>query len=396
MIPYILPENWMVYDPVAVSVPLASAKAAVLSLTTIPYQKSWFNDLQIVQLKREVAGTSRIEGAEFTEQELDAAMRESPGQLYTRSQRQAAAATKAYQWIARLPGDYPVDKKLIFELHRLLITDADDDHCPPGKLRSRDENVTFGTLRHRGVEGGPTCERAFDALCRAVKEEISDHDPLLQALAVHYHFAAMHPFLDGNGRTARALEAILLHRSGLRDILIAMSNYYYEEKSGYLSKLAEVRAKSHDLTAFLIFGLKGIEFQCRRVFDEIRKQVAKVLFRNLMYDLFNRLKTARKRVIAERQIKMLTLLLESDQTLESLLIRTAGMYGSLKNPVKAGLRDINGLILLKAVGFEKLPDNGYRLFARLEWPAEITETEFFRRIKDMPKARTYAFLDDID
>jgi Fic family protein len=43
----------------------------------------------------------------------------------------------------------------------------------------------------------------------------------------------MHPFLDGNGRTARALEALMLQRTGLRDtLLIAMSNYSYEQKVG--------------------------------------------------------------------------------------------------------------------------------------------------------------------
>ncbi|MPY72582.1 MAG: hypothetical protein GEU92_21360, partial [Alphaproteobacteria bacterium] len=46
----------------------------MLALTQIPYQRSWAEQLQQDQLKREVAGTSRIEGAEFTERELDAAI----------------------------------------------------------------------------------------------------------------------------------------------------------------------------------------------------------------------------------------------------------------------------------------------------------------------------------
>jgi hypothetical protein len=45
------------------------AKAAVLSLTNMPVQRSWVDALQIIQLKREVAGTSRIEGADFSEKE---------------------------------------------------------------------------------------------------------------------------------------------------------------------------------------------------------------------------------------------------------------------------------------------------------------------------------------
>lgn len=129
----------------------------------------------------------------------------------------------------------------------------------------------------------------------------------------------MHPFLDGNGCTARAMEAFFLQRCGLRDTLfIAMSNYY-EEKNPYLQALADVRANGHDLTPFLSFGLKGIELQCRRLFDEIRVNVSRALYRNLMFDLFNRLKSARKRVIAERQIKILTLLLDRTMTFGELV-----------------------------------------------------------------------------
>jgi len=131
------------------------------------------------------------------------------------------------------------------------------------------------------------------------------HDPLIQVLAVHYHLAAMHPFMDGNGRTARALEAFLLQKQGLRDTLfIAMSNYYYEEKNAHLEALAHVRQERHDLGAFLVFGLNGIEKQCRRLLDEIKQHLAKSLFRDTMRDLFGRLQSKRKRVIAERQLKI--------------------------------------------------------------------------------------------
>ena len=54
----------------AILPPLMEAKAAILALTRMPYQRSWADELQYIQLKREVAGTSRIEGAEFTEKEL--------------------------------------------------------------------------------------------------------------------------------------------------------------------------------------------------------------------------------------------------------------------------------------------------------------------------------------
>jgi Fic family protein len=99
-----------------------------------------------------------------------------------------------------------------------------------------------------------------------VRTVFHEHDPLIQALALHYHLASLHPFLDGHGRTARAIEALMLQRVGLRDTLfIAMSNYYYEEKTAYLQALTDTRAANHHLTPFLKFALKGIEIQCSRL-----------------------------------------------------------------------------------------------------------------------------------
>jgi len=243
---YEIPRNWIAYDRLAIMDELIGAKSAMMALTGIPYQRSWADELQKIQLKREVAGTSRIEGAEFTERELDAAMRETAQQLETRSQRQAAAAVATYRWLAGLPADRPVDMALVLEVHRRMVIGCDDDHCPPGRMRDRDQNVTFGAPRHRGCEGGHGCEDAMQQLTAAVGTVYRGHDPLIQALALHYHFAAIHPFLDGNGRAARALEALMLQRTGLRDTLfIAMSNYYYENKVGYLNALHEAGVAGH-------------------------------------------------------------------------------------------------------------------------------------------------------
>lgn len=394
IIRYQFPREWVRYDKMAVLEELLGAKAAIIALTKMPYQRSWAEELQRIQLKREVAGTSRIEGAELTDKELDAAMRETPEQLETRSQKQAAAAVAAYHWIAALPGDRPVDEALIYEVHRRLVTGCDDDHCMPGKLRRRDENVIFGAPKHRGAEGGKECDEAFHKLAEAVRTTFRDHDQLIQALALHYHFAAIHPFLDGNGRTARALEALMLQRTGLRDTLfIAMSNYYYENKAAYLNALNDAGAKDHDLTPFLKFALKGIESQCRRLFDEIREQVAKALFRNTVTDLFGRMASPRKRVVSSRQAQLLILLLEAEEmTLFDLSSKTRHFY-NVKNPYKVLIRDLQYLIRLQALRVIKLPDNkGYNFTINLEWPTQITETEFFKGVKDMPKGKVFGFL----
>lgn len=391
---YTIPQNWIRYETMSILDELMGAKAAMLALTQIPYQRSWAEELQRIQLKREVAGTSRIEGAEFTERELDAAMRETPEQLETRSQKQAAAAVATYRWIAQLPGDRPVDEALIFEFHRRIVTGCDDDHCAPGKLRGRDENITFGSPRHRGAAGGDECAEAMRQLTEAVRTVFDRHDPLIQALTLHYHFATMHPLLDGNGRTARALEALMLQRTGLRDTLfIAMSNYYYENKTAYLTALNETWDRNHDLTPFLKFALKGIKSQCQRLFAEIRQQVAKALYRNTMADLFGRLQSPRKRAMSGRHVQILNLLLDAGETTLANISGKTRQFYSVKNPGKALVRDLSYLIQLGALDVKKLPEEkGFLFSINLDWPTQITETEFFRRVKDMPKGKVYGFL----
>ena len=391
---YERPSSWIAYEARAVLPVLTEAKAAMLALTQMPYQRSWADELQKIQLKREVAGTSRIEGAEFTEKELDAALQETPEQLETRSQRQAAAAVATYRWIARLPSDRPLDETLVQEVHRRLVTGCDDDHCPPGQPRGPDQNVTFGSPRHRGVEGGHECAEALRQLGEAARTVFKEHDPLIQALALHYHLAAMHPFLDGNGRTARALEALMLQRVGLRDSLfIAMSNHYYENKAAYLQALNDTRAAGHDLTPFLQFALKGIESQCLRLLAEIRLQLQKALYRNTVADLFGRLKSPRKRVMSARHVQILTLLLDEGVfTLPDLTRRTAHIY-TVKNPMKALLRDLNYLLGLQAMSAQRRDDPpGHLLAVNLDWPTQITETEFFRHVREMPKGKVHGFL----
>jgi Fic family protein len=287
----------------------------------------------------------------------------------------------------------PVDQDLIRTVHRHIVTGCDDDHCPPGELRGPEQNVAFGQPRHRGVDGGAQCKKALDQLCQSVRDEFPGHDPFIQALSLHYHLAAMHPFLDGNGRTARALEAVLLQRSRLkRELFIAMSNYYYDEKHAYLATLAEVRASEYDLTPFLKFGLRGIASQCQRLLGEIRTQLEKTLFRDVMHQMFGRLRTSRKRVMAKRQLEILSVLLDRDPTNQwKLLSSIDSIYGDLRAPGKAWVRDLTYLYQLGAIRVE-LKDRDIYLSARLEWATEITETKFFEEMNKLPKAKTLAAL----
>lgn len=390
---YERPESWIRYDASHLIRQLTDAKAAVISLRTVPYQRRWVETLQEIELKREVEGTSRIEGAVFTESELDAAMEETPAELFTRSQRQARAAVATYRWIPTIPSGRPVDGDLIKEIHRRIVTGADDDRCEPGRLRTADQNVVFGLPRHRGVQGGTVCEDTFADFTRAMQQEYQEHDPIVQAIAAHSHLAAMHPFLDGNGRTARALEALMLQRIGLREAsFIAMSNYYYHEQPQYLSTLAEVRRSGHDLTAFLAFALEGVTQQCQRLLTRIQREIQKELYLNLAQSLYSHLRTPRKRVIAERQLEIMRVLLRREEEdgidLRDLHGEIALHYANLKYPLRGLVRDLNSLLGLEAISMERAGENTMIVKARLDWPTRMTETDLFKRLKELPRAKT--------
>src|SRR5258708_25993938 len=97
MLKYHVPSRWIHYEKSELVEELAEAKGAIIALKTLPFQRRWVEALQEMQLKLEVAGTSKIEGADFTGGELEAAMKETPEQSFTRSQKQAHSSMQTYK-----------------------------------------------------------------------------------------------------------------------------------------------------------------------------------------------------------------------------------------------------------------------------------------------------------
>lgn len=377
---YLRPQQWIRYDAAAVMGTLIAAKTAAGILRGLPYLPQWIAQVHEEQLRLEAVGTSRIEGAEFTQREQDEALApDSAGRNdLTRSQRQLRAAETTYRWLRSQSADRPVDDAFILDIHRRIVTGCDDDNCEPGALRPTGWNVTFGTPQCRGVEGGDDCRVAFDALCSAVGTEFRQHDRLIQAMALHYHIGAMHPFGDGNGRTARALEAFMLRQAGVNElVMVSLSNYYYEHKEEYLAALSASRRGEHDLTPFLVFAMSAVTQQCGAVANTIIDNHKRTLFRQFAVALFGRLRTPRRRVLVERQLAVLDSLLEAGASDPiELMDRTASHYNTLKFPRRAQIRDIIDLFDLGAL---RINDDGIEV--NLDWPQQVSESELIERLE---------------
>ena len=382
---YLTPRQWARYDAGAILDALVAAKTAAGVLNQLPYLPQWIAQIHEEQLRLEAAGTSRIEGAEFTAREQDEALApESAARTdLTRSQRQLRAADATYRWLRSEPANRPVTADFIRDIHRRIVTGCDDDHCEPGRLRPDGWNVTFGTPRCRGVAGGADCRTAFDALCAAIAGELRGHDAIIRALAVHYHIGAMHPFGDGNGRTTRAVESFLLRSAGVSGlVMVSLSNYYYEHKDEYLAALSESRQTGHDLTPFLKFALPAITERCNATAATIIDHHRRELFRQFARSLFGQIRSSRRRVLAERQLHILDSLLDSDASSpQRLWEQSQPRYANLKFPYRAWLRDVIGLLALDAV----VLDDEW-ISANLDWPQQFAESELLERYENMPAA----------
>ena len=383
---YTLPERWASYDAAAILDRLVEARSAAGVLNRLPYLQQWIDQVHEEQLRLEAAGTSRIEGAEFSDQEQEIALAsEVPLHIdLTRSQRQLRAADATYRWLRAQPTDRPVTPEFVLDIHRRMVTGCDDDRCEPGALRPTDWNVTFGTPRCRGADGGSQCQAAFNGLCAAIAGEFRQHDRIIQALAAHYHIGAMHPFGDGNGRTSRALEAFMLRQAGVSGlVMVSLSNYYYEHNDDYLASMAESRQRGHDLTPFLNFALSAVSARCNAVAASIADHNKRTLFRQFAQSLFGQLRSPRRRVLAERQLQVLESLLDSAiQDITDLLHRTGGEYRSLKYPRRAWIRDVSNLLDLGAI---RIDDDGI-ITLNLDWPQELSESELLHRYENLPSA----------
>lgn len=94
-------------------------------------------------------------------------------------------------------------------------------------------------------------------------------DPLVRMAVLHYQFEAIHPFTDGNGRTGRVLNSlILVEQQLLSQPILYLSRYIIQHKSDYYRLLRDVTAKGA-WEEWIIYILRGIEETSRWTSDKI-------------------------------------------------------------------------------------------------------------------------------
>lgn len=87
----------------------------------------------------------------------------------------------------------------------------------------------------------------------------SNLDPLIKMAVMHYQFEAIHPFIDGNGRTGRILLLLYLKLEKLLDVpALYLSEYIIQNKAAYYQKLRDV-TEAGDWEGWILYMLDMIE-----------------------------------------------------------------------------------------------------------------------------------------
>ena len=109
----------------------------------------------------------------------------------------------------------------------------------------------------------------LDNWARFMQEE-TDIDPLVRLAIQHYQFEAIHPFVDGNGRTGRILNILFLVQQGLLDSpILYLSRFIIQNKAAYYRLIKKV-THEQDWTSWILFVLDGVEETCTWTTEKIK------------------------------------------------------------------------------------------------------------------------------
>lgn len=162
---------------------------------------------------------------------------------------------KAMKWIQDNT-DKPLTKEVILQLHKIVTENTleGDDANFSGKFRNN--KVWIG--EHEGIEHSRIAT-AIEEMIDLTSNNRRYFHPLIKGILIHYFIGFIHPFFDGNGRTARALFYFKAKRNRLDYVeLLSVSAYLKEHGKQYEKAFEKVLGNEFDVTYFIDFCLDSM------------------------------------------------------------------------------------------------------------------------------------------
>jgi Fic family protein len=208
----------------------------------------------------EAISSSQLEGASTTRL-VAKEMIQAGRTPQNRSERMILNNYEAMRYVRQLK-DSPLTPAIVSQLQKTVTEGTLDDPSAAGRYRREDEHIVIedetGTRLHTPPPAGTLPERV-QAMCDFANG-VNDNEfvpPAVRAILLHFWLANDHPFVDGNGRTARALFYWSMARSGYWLCeFVAISRILKKARGQYARSYLYTESDDNDLTYFLLYQMR--------------------------------------------------------------------------------------------------------------------------------------------
>lgn len=235
----------------------------------------------VSSLIEEAFSSSRLEGAATTRAVAKAMLREGR-QPRNRSERMIWNNYQAMEFIGRHKDDQ-LTTEMILELHRIVTQDTLDNPNMAGVFRRPTDTVVVEDSEGKVLHDPPNAmelQNRLQRLCDFANspafgpEGTSFVHPVIQAITLHFMIGYDHPFVDGNGRTARALFYWHMIRSGYwLAQYISISRIMTKAPKQYGRAYLEAETDGGDLTYFILHQLRVVKQSVEELIDYLEEKV---------------------------------------------------------------------------------------------------------------------------
>lgn len=227
----------------------------------------------VSSLMEEAIATSQIEGAATTRKVAKEMLRSNRNPR-DRSERMIVNSYRTMR-LLRDRTNQPLSMELLFEIQESMTLDTLDDASAAGRLRTSADEIQIIDVNDNSVLFTPPEAETLETRMRALIEfanETADGQafihPLVKASILHFWLAYEHPFVDGNGRTARALFYWFMLKSGywLFEFL-TVSRSIARARLQYYRSFLYSEHDAGDITYSILFQLKSTLRALRELHD---------------------------------------------------------------------------------------------------------------------------------
>ncbi len=178
--------------------------------------------------------------------------------------------------------DQEMTPDLVMELHRLVTEKTLDDPVMAGRPRRPDQKIVVDDIEGEVYHEPPVAdqlEERCQAMCDFANGKTPGYfiHPVVRAIILHFWLAYDHPFVDGNGRTARALFYwAMLHRDFWLFEFISISAILRKAPIKYARSFLYTESDDNDLTYFLVAQTQVIRRAIQELHTYIDQKTAEV------------------------------------------------------------------------------------------------------------------------